>query len=538
MGDVSNSVVALQSVIGDGPFIHIGSPTALATSPDLIVVGGNLGWAQWNGRSVYDRSDRSVGWFPVGIYRANDLCCLRVLTSGWEVNAVAIHPAGRLIAIGTGAYDGGYAFEGELLLHDLELGTTTSVLTAHRTIEALEWQDSETLAAVVAPPTDEDVDWPHIVYETFEVRRQDWTRVDRRSVDLEAEPSAPTEAVEHDLSALKNELVVLSKRSGMAWQSRRQVWAVAPTAHGLVVGLESAIEAWNEQGNPLWRRAVDGACTQLLPRATGYVVASLWQAPETEFLTRPTVVVALDEVSGAGTPLLEPSHPAVLMTRSDGALLARDTQHGRSPQSAVVVSATGENLGHVELSTYDLFNHYFDIRRAPEFLVLVGDDPESWKNKRVAEVRRGFTGRWSVRDLFPLAWANQRHVLGGPGVFLDDATGRAVAHTGIVHDFAGLQRGSAFVVRRRYPDGKLVWHVALDNQVTALDESDGRIVVVTNLGELVMIDAASGDILGREERLAIDGHAVVPLSLAVEPRGRAWIGTLDGRVIQAILTNS
>lgn len=445
--------------------------------------------------------------------------------------------AGRLIAIGTGAYDGGYAFEGELLLHDVELGTTTSLLTAHRTIEALEWRDSETLAAVVAPPTDEDVDWPHVVYESFEVRRQDWTRVNRRSVDLEAEPSAPTEGIEHDLSALKGELVVLSKRSGMAWQSRRQVWAATPTDHGVLVGLESAIEAWDEQGHPLWRRAVDGACTQLLPRATGPVVATLWQAPETEFLARPTVVVAIDEDSGAGTPLLEPGRPAVLMTRSDGALLVRDTQHGRSPQPGVVLASTGEQLGHLELSAYDLFNHYFDIRRAPEFLVLVGDDPESWKDKRIAEVRRGFTGRWSVRDLFALAWANQRHVLGGPGVFLDDATGQAVAHAGIVHDFAGLQRGNAFVVRRRYPDGKLVWHVALDNQVTALDESDGRIVVVTNLGELVMIDAENGEILGKEERLAIDGHAIVPLSLALERQGRAWIGTLDGRVIQATLNN-
>ena len=479
-----------------------------------------------------------MGWFPVGIYRAKDLRCLRVLTSRWEVNAVAIHPAGRLIAIGTGAYDGGYAFEGELLLHDVELGTTTSLLTAHRAIEALEWRDSETLAAVVAPPTDEDVDWPHIVYESFEVRRQDWARVDRRSVDLKAEPSAPTEAVEHDLSVLKDELVVLSKRSEMAWQPRRQVWAVVPTNHGVLVGLESAIESWDEQGNPLWRRAVDGACTQLLPTATGPVVASLWRAPETEFLTRATAVVALDEDSDAWTPLLEPGHPAVLIARSDGVLLVRNTQHGRSPQQAAVLTATGEQLVHVELSAYDLFNHYFDIRRAPEFLVLVGNDPESWKDKRVAVVRTGLTGRWSVRDLFPLAWANQRHVLGGPGVFLDDATGRAVVHTGIVHDFAGLQRGNAFVVRRRYPDGKLVWHVALDNQVTAIDEFDGRIVVVTNIGELVMIDAESGDILGREERLAIDGHAVVPLSLALEPQGRAWIGTLDGRVIQATLNGS
>lgn len=93
---VNSSIVTVVGVVGDGPFIHVGTPTAIDTSRDLVVVGGNLGWAQWNGRSVYDRSDRSVGWIPIGIYRGEDLACVRVLTSSWEINAVAIHPRSSL----------------------------------------------------------------------------------------------------------------------------------------------------------------------------------------------------------------------------------------------------------------------------------------------------------------------------------------------------------------------------------------------------------------------------------------------------------
>lgn len=84
-----------------------------------------------------------MGWFPIGIYRSDDVRCLRVLTSRWKVNAIAIHPAGRIVAIGTGSYDGGYFHEGELLV----------------------------------------------------LRRKDWTDVGGRSVDLAMESAVPVEVV-------------------------------------------------------------------------------------------------------------------------------------------------------------------------------------------------------------------------------------------------------------------------------------------------------------------------------------------------------
>ena len=123
---MSNPVASIVRVLGDGPFAEIGRPRAVAASENLIVVGGELGWPQWNGLAVHARSDRRVGCFPVGIYDGHSAACLQLLTSTWEVNSLAIHPSGRLIAIGTGAYDGGYAFEGELLIHNLDLGRTTT----------------------------------------------------------------------------------------------------------------------------------------------------------------------------------------------------------------------------------------------------------------------------------------------------------------------------------------------------------------------------------------------------------------------------
>lgn len=537
MVGVSNSIVTIHGVIGDGPFVEVGTPTALATSPALVVVGGDLGSPQWEGQEVAQRCDETLGWFPIAIYRRADLACLHVLTSKWEVNAAAIHPDGRLIAIGTGAYDGGWAFEGELLLHDLEHGTTTSVLKTRRMVKELEWSDGQTLDLVVAP-SGGDVPWPDVPYASCTLQRPSWLDVEDRSIDLDLEPSVPVATTDYSRDALQRELVELAERNGLAWTLRRQVWAVAAASDGgVLIGLEDAIERWDDDRNLDWRRSVAGTCTQLVSPTDETATAGV-STPWTEGAESAIAVVGLDPRSGSTTYMIEPRRPGVLVARADGSILVRDTDHAWAapPRAAMTFSASGKPMGRMELSGYDLFNHYFAVRRAPEFLVLLGDDSKPSKDKRVAEARRGLMGRWTAHDLFPLAWTDDEHVQGGAGVYLDDSAGRALVHTGLVHSEAGLQLGNAFVARRTYPGGRLVWRVGLDNQITAVDESAGRIVAVTNLGELLVIDAVTGEVIAREEQLSIDGHAVVPLSLAFDPHGGMWIGTFDGRVIRATLT--
>lgn len=64
----------------------------------------------------------------VGVYDREDLSCRQLARLRWLVNDVAVHPSGTLMAVGTGSYYGGYAFEGELVVLDLRRGTATSEL--------------------------------------------------------------------------------------------------------------------------------------------------------------------------------------------------------------------------------------------------------------------------------------------------------------------------------------------------------------------------------------------------------------------------
>ncbi|MCF4122056.1 hypothetical protein L1785_13820 [Antribacter sp. KLBMP9083] len=530
--DASGGTATATRVFGDGMFVEVGEPSAVATSDDVVVIGGSHGWAQNNVRTALKRSAGTVGWYPIGVYDAGTLTCRRVFTSRWTVNSIAIHPSGDLVAIGTGSYDGGYSFEGELLVHNLVTGMTVSVLDHNRCVEALRWVDDTSLELLLAPPTDEDVDNHEDLVYFLPVVKTDWKKVGPRSVQIPT--NSTTSRPVRDTRTARREVADLAGAHGQEWRPRRQAWSVTPCPDGgFVVGLSSAIERWNAHDGALrWRTAFEGTCTQVMP-GQGSLQVAVW-ADGNAYQDRATTLTAVSVDTGVGTTLVQPGHGAAITARSDGNLLIRDTRHTRrEPEPAVVLNPAGTEVGRVDLGGYDLFNHHLDIRKAQDFLVLVGEPTRPWDDKHVAAVTESSTGDWTVNRLFPLAWTPGAHLFGGPGAFVDDPGGLGLIHSGVVHDGRGLLPGNAFVARRSYPDGELLWHVPLDNQITGLDEHDGRTIAVTNLGELLTIDTLTGQPLARRNGLSTrDGHPVVPLTLVITSEETMLVGTFDGRVAE------
>jgi hypothetical protein len=92
---------------------------------------------------------------PVAVCNSHDLSCRAVLRSRFPVHALAFHPTLPLSAVGTGSYDGGYFFEGELLLFNWEIHLTVSSFEdgIGREVPGLEWLDDHALRLLVAPRT-------------------------------------------------------------------------------------------------------------------------------------------------------------------------------------------------------------------------------------------------------------------------------------------------------------------------------------------------------------------------------------------------
>lgn len=531
----------VELVLGSGPFAQIGAPRAIAESEHFVAVGGSLGWPQWNGRSVLERSRRRDGWEPVGIYRRDDVVCASFLTSRWPVNSIAIHPGEHLVAIGTGCYDGGYAFEGELLIHDLERGTTRSVLHESRTVQRVSWLDGETLEVTMPPPTDDDLDldWTQIPYETVRLTSPDWGSLDDRTVGLqglEARPARPPAPIDNEM--LNGLLPRLGVAAGPVWQQRRQAWALAADPAGVVVGLDGTLERWTTDGELEWRRAVPGIVTQLLALPDNQVLIAVWDASARSYDARDTSLAILDQHTGAVLTELPVDGPRIAIARADGCVLLRDTSISSSnlPRAAHIVDRSGKRLGAVELGRYDLLNHYLDVQDAEDFLVLVGISSKEHVDKHVAAVRQTSAGRWVAELLYGLAWEPGWHLFGGAALLVRDDSGEALIHAGRIHQGQFLL-GNSFVARRSHPDGRLVWEVRLDDTVSDLISRDGVLFAATNVGEIVQIDARDGRVLSTD-RLELDGWPVVPLSLAAAGAHQAWVGTMDGRVALVDLRES
>jgi hypothetical protein len=132
----------VERVLGERPFAEVGNP-------GLAVVDERRGLLAVAGTHEF-------GCAPVGVYRTGDLTCVALHRSHHPVHAMAFHPELPLLAVGTGRYDGGYFFEGELLLLDLETGATSSLIEHQlgRLVIGLEWLSGRELRLLMAPHDD------------------------------------------------------------------------------------------------------------------------------------------------------------------------------------------------------------------------------------------------------------------------------------------------------------------------------------------------------------------------------------------------
>lgn len=523
-------------VLGGGPFREIGEPRVTANSPDgnLIAVGGFLSRSQWHGRDV-SHASRS---HRLAVYRADDLTCVHQVTARWPAQSVAFHPTLPLVAFGTGSYDGGWSYEGELLLLDLTTGVAVSLLEYPREVRRITWRSPETLDLVLAIPCDEDEQRFGTTSLACSISRDDWGRAVagmlRMPYGEQPVPAEPPTDTGEAIATVSH----LCRERGQVWSTRRGVWAVEALADGrILAALEGiGLECWSgTSGELLWQVPTDGTGCQIrvLPgERTALVLTHLPRRRRNGRWTQePSVVLEVDLENGLVRASHQAPGPAIMVSRADGVWALRDTDYDRRSGTAgeVTLGPPANADDTIQLGRYDLFNHFFDIRYAPELLFLRGRRGKPWRDKWVVAVDPSSA---RARQLFPLEWdaSRGRHLFGGSGAYLEDAAGRTLIHGGAVHDSAGLLVGNAFVVRRQYPTGEPQWIFTADREVTALDADGTFVYVVFTSGELVVLRAEDGAVHVRQD-LRIAGHPVVPLSLARVGPGRLAVGTLDGRML-------
>ncbi|MFB9931037.1 hypothetical protein ACFORO_21835 [Amycolatopsis halotolerans] len=493
-----SEVLTVQQVLGDGRFAEVGDVRLTETDSRTghVAVGGALGRPLWAGHSVASSSGPTA-WNRVGVYRADTLECVHLVRLYWPVNALAFHPELPILAIGSGSYDGGYFYEGELTVLDLESGHATSLLKDRREVTGLRWRDRHTLDAKISVPTEDDENELGTTTMDVAIAVPDWRAAKARSLQVNGVAVAPTATP-----------FAPEKR-------RRQAWAVAALSDGRILASldRVAVECWSATGEREWSVPASGVGCQLyVDPAENTAVLNTW----TGWTGSASTVERVRLADGHVEPVRTLDRPAVVVTDETGQLAIR-------PETGPTEVLPSDS--RVELGRYDLINHFFDIRRAPTLLFLQGMGARAHEDKWIVAFD---PTRQRTERLFPLEWdaAQGRQLFGGPGVFVDGS----IVHATAVHNGAGLLPGNSCVVRRSYPDGKAQWVFTADHQVTAMDTIGCTVYVAFNSGEIVALDATDGQLLGRQH-LQVNGHPVVPLSMSAAAPNRLIIGTLDGRVL-------
>ncbi|WP_067708409.1 hypothetical protein [Nocardia yamanashiensis] len=493
----------VRRVFGDRPFAEAGEPVLVVDDErrNLVAVAG-----------AYDHLGQSS---PIGVYSRDSLAGCALVRTRFPVHAMAFHPTLPLLAVGSGSYDGGYHFEGELLLLDLETGKVTSLIEhwSGREVLGLQWLDDHRLRVQMSPPDDYQDENAWVEGHVAVVHRDDWRSVPANSItgyDL-AGPRVPLPRPDNRADAGRR-IGQLSSR----WEVRRNIRAIEQLSDGRIVAALDGVgvESWLPSGQQ-----------QLaVPDNRGgrdIVVAGDEQTVWTNLVRHkwlgeaPSVArICLED--GRQLDALSLSDPMSLVRCADGA-------------PALVPEGSNSERSRLRIRRGSRV-YFYDIEPNEDALGI--DEYEIWlataplEEVPAAERPRAPQPADFTR-VFPFSWVPGEAHFAGPGV--ETADGDLVYASSVYHGH-GLQPGGSFVVRRNTRTGEPNWIFRTDHRATCLDADSEFVYIGYDDGELVALELDSGTVVQRQY-LIVAAMPVIPTAVTVTGNGQLLIGTDDGRIL-------
>ncbi len=491
-------------------FAEVGRPSRTHRRDDgrLVALCSAFDLLYWPGRAIYDGHRLR---YRISLYSGDLERRIAVLDAArFPIHDVAFHPTGPWLAVGAGSYDGGYAFEGELLLWNWETGEVRSLLRESREVVACRFVDPDRLAVLLRPPDDDQHDADHL----FGLVIDDLAAVSpARAGDPRLVGLTPI-----DPASLGFVVPAPSEPPPAELEPRHRVWDVAWIGPDLIAAVHDRchLEVWSLPARLELDLRGPGHGIQLLRQPDQLLVHVLQPGAEVR-----STLYALR--AGALVEWRSFDRACACSVDRRGRILARDTRHlrGDGPRLDRILDENGALLLQRDLGSFDCFNHPLRIDGGEELYLLRGAPPSSHQGKRVWAIDAGGAEHDRMR------WDDQpAHLMDGCAVLGPD---RTIVRGYRVYHPHGSQGGA--VERRPLGDGPVSWRCPVDADVTALvvTPDTHHVVFATTAGRLAVVEMSSGRLV-HDEQLAVDGVATFATALAVEDR-RLVAGTIDGRLL-------
>jgi WD40 repeat protein len=499
-------------------FAEIGHPTDAYTKEDgqFVALCSSFGPFYWPGRAIYaGHSLRS----RISLY-TNDLAQRIAVFDGtrFPINDLAFHPSQPLLAIGTGAYDGGYFYEGQLWLWNWESQESYALLKESREVLCCYFLDENRLAVVVSPANDGDFGDHLIEFYFVDIAQAG------HSKRLELQPLDPQEFGFSDYEAYTEQkqqsaLALLSATHD--YHPRGKIWDLLWLSEQKIALVDDIglIEVWNTNGTCEYAQTAIGLGVQLLAHPQGPLVNSLKYSPDSGNKTR-SVLYRLKQ------PLKEVyafKHAMVFSVDQNGQLLCRDSDNpsNKRPRQDMWLDANLKKIQSKDIGYYDCFNHYLRLDQGEGLYFLQGTPASSHQKKKLCRLHLDGTiepiMNWDNHAAHLMnsiaCWGPQNTLIRSFKIYNPQPDHRDIRIESV--DLSS---------------GKTLWTCQMSALVTAmvLVENTHLAYALTN-GKMGLIDIARGRII-KEQNLTIDGIKSVALSLSAKGSLLAT-GTQEGRLL-------
>lgn len=477
--------------------------------------------------------------YRVALYRRDALAPFAAFDDlRFPVNDVAFHPAGTMLTIGAGSYDGGFLFEGDLVVWDWQKPHGIRLFkNVPEVVQCRYDAAGDQIEAWVRPwdeewglPTD-DPDAPFDTLYVVRARACDLSDAAFRPADLELDPTriAPRDEPASDLRTPEARL---KEWFGISdWTSRGAIKDVAwlDDDRFAVAHDGCRLEIYRRDGERIAAYGGPGHGAEILHGAGLHV----------------HVVETTDHPSSYGrqdSRLYTLTEDGLRLTRAydgeftfsatpQGALLGRQNRFHLAGTRAqdVLLNLVCSQEQRLDLGHFDCFNHYIGIRGAPWLFLLQGTPASSHERKWLCTVRPDGT----VRRLWPVLKADSTpasHAMELCGCYVDDALGPSVVVSGKHYSPTVGDDCMGFLYRKPLDRDRERWRLptrASASAVVHLPEA-GLIAAAFLDGGLQLIDAQTGA-LRLDAKVRLDG--LPTLILAMDAAGGTLLaGTVDGRI--------